>query len=46
MLAWILVNYDLKMDGDGKRPENVYYANGVIPAPKGQVMFRKRKCVV
>ena len=41
MLAYIVLNYDLKIDGDGPRPANIYYATGVIPAINGQVLFRK-----
>ena len=45
MLAYIVVNYDLKVAGDGARPANVYFANTVLPNQKGQVMFRKRLSV-
>ena len=43
MLAYIVLSYDLKIGGDGKRPANIYYANGVIPAVNGRVLFRKRR---
>ena len=43
MLAYIVVNYDLKIGGDGHRPENVYFGANVIPSPSGEVMFRKRQ---
>ena len=43
ILAYIILNYDLKLGGDGKRPANIYYANGIIPAVGGQVLFRKRQ---
>ena len=43
MLAFIVLNYDLKLGGDGKRPPNLYFAQSVIPALDGQVMFRKRQ---
>ncbi|TBU58191.1 cytochrome P450 [Dichomitus squalens] len=43
MLAYIVVNYDVKIDGDGARPPNVYFANSVIPNQKGKIMFRKRQ---
>ncbi len=43
MLAYIVVNFDLKIPGDGERPQNVYYAQSVIPSPTGQVAFRKRQ---
>ena len=45
MLAYIVVNYDLKVAGGGARPTNVYFANTVLPNQKGQVMFRKRQSV-
>ncbi|KAI1791203.1 cytochrome P450 [Ganoderma leucocontextum] len=43
ILAYIVVNYDLKITGDGERPANMYFAATVVPSPKGQIMFRKRK---
>ena len=43
ILAYIVLNYDLKIDGDGKRPANIYYANEIIPAVDGLVLFRKRQ---
>ena len=43
ILAYIVLNYDLKFGGDGKRPTNIYYANEVIPAIDGEVLFRKRQ---
>ncbi|KAI0774403.1 cytochrome P450 [Fomes fomentarius] len=46
MLAYIVVNFDLKIPGDGERPQNIYYAQSVIPSPTGQVAFRKRQASV
>ena len=43
VLAHIIVNFDVKLDGDGTRPPNVYFAMGVVPAPHGRVLFKKRK---
>ncbi|EIW64154.1 cytochrome P450 [Trametes versicolor FP-101664 SS1] len=43
MLAQIVLNYDLKLPGDGKRPENMYWSEGVLAAPSGEVLFRKRQ---
>ena len=43
IMAYIVVNYDLKIGGDGKRPENLYFAATMIPDPKGEILFRKRK---
>ncbi|PIL33520.1 cytochrome P450 [Ganoderma sinense ZZ0214-1] len=43
ILAYIVVNYDLKIAGDGERPPNMYIAANVVPSPKGEILFRKRK---
>ena len=43
ILAYIVVNYDLKMGGDGERPANICFAANIIPNPKGEILFRKRK---
>ena len=32
ILAHIILNYDMKLGGDGSRPPNVYFAMGVMPA--------------
>ena len=46
MLAYIVVNYDLKIPNDGPRPENIYFGPNVIPDRSGENMFRKRKISV
>lgn len=46
LLAFIVLNYDLKLGGDGQRPRNIYWALNVIPAPKGKVLFRRREASV
>ncbi|RDX42959.1 cytochrome P450 [Lentinus brumalis] len=43
MLAWIVLNYDMKIEGDGERPANFYLGPTVLPPMEGQVMFRKRE---
>ncbi|KAH9897770.1 cytochrome P450 [Cubamyces lactineus] len=43
LLAVIILNYDLKLGGDGSRPPNMYLGFAVIPAPKGKVLFKKRE---
>ena len=43
MLAYILLNYDLKLGGDGKRPANLSFSSQIIPSPTGQVLFGKRQ---
>ena len=42
LLAYLVVNYDFKIEGDGPRPSNVYFAESVVPNPTAKVMFRKR----
>lgn len=46
LLAFIILNYDLKLGGNGERPRNIYWGLNVIPAPKGKVLFRKREASV
>ena len=45
LLAYLIINYDFKLGGDGKRPRNVYFGSSIIPSPSGQLMFRKREKV-
>ena len=42
MLAYTVLNYDVKMDNEGVRPPDVWLGSSCIPTPKGKVMFRKR----
>ena len=42
MLAYIVLNYDLKLAGNGERPANMYFGTNVIPCRTGEVSFRKR----
>ena len=43
ILAYILLNYDMKLAGDGSRPRDIYASLAVVPAPDGRVLFRKRE---
>ncbi|KAI8990629.1 cytochrome P450 [Trametes punicea] len=43
LLAYIILNYDMKLSGDGSRPKNVYWAMTVIPALNGKILFKKRE---
>ncbi|KAI0828877.1 cytochrome P450 [Trametes gibbosa] len=43
LLAFIVLNYDLKLGGDGQRPRNIYWGLNVVPAPNGKVLFRRRE---
>ena len=43
ILGYIIVNYDLKLGGNGSRPADMHVATGVMPAPDGRVVFKKRE---
>ncbi|KAI0640078.1 cytochrome P450 [Trametes polyzona] len=43
MLAYLVLNYDIKLPGDGKRPANLYWGPTVVASPTAQVLFRKRQ---
>lgn len=42
MLAHILLNYDIKLPGDGSRPANFWYEGQVFPNMTADILFRKR----
>ena len=46
ILAYIILHYDMKLGGDGSRPQDVYIATGMMPAPRGRVLFKKRESSV
>ena len=43
ILGQIILNYDLKLSGDGSRPADVYFVTAVLSAPHGHVLFKKRE---
>ncbi|TBU62546.1 cytochrome P450 [Dichomitus squalens] len=43
IMAYIVLNYDLKLGGDGQRPPDTYFAQNMAPSRTGQVLFRKRQ---
>ena len=43
ILAHVVLNYDLKLGGDGSRPLEVYFSLSVLPALGGRVLFKKRR---
>ena len=43
ILAWVILNYDVKLENEGVRPENFYTALSIQPNPDAQVLFKKRK---
>ncbi|PCH34174.1 cytochrome P450, partial [Wolfiporia cocos MD-104 SS10] len=44
MMAYMILNYDMKFEGNGGRPENVWEWYSVRPDPTARVMLRKRQC--
>ena len=43
MLAYILMNYDVKLANDGGRPETLWLGRTALPNPTAEVLFRKRR---
>ena len=43
ILAHIIMNYDLKLEGGGTRPKNFFFSVGMVPPPNGRVLFKRRK---
>ena len=41
ILAHIVMNYTLKLDGGGARPKN-FFSVDMVPPPNGRVLFKKR----
>ena len=42
-MAYLLVNYDFKFDGDGLRPENQYRGYNITPDLSKRMLFKQRK---
>ncbi|KIP02170.1 hypothetical protein PHLGIDRAFT_20514 [Phlebiopsis gigantea 11061_1 CR5-6] len=42
MMAYLVLNYDVKLEEDGVRPENFYIGMTISPNPKATVLFKKR----
>lgn len=42
IVAYVLLNYDVKMPNEGERPPDVWFGPFSVPDPKAQVMFRLR----
>jgi hypothetical protein len=42
MLAHIVTSYDVKMEEEGVRPPNQWFAGVCIPSKTAQVLFRRR----
>ena len=42
MLAYLVMNYDVKLENEGVKPPNEWFGINCIPNRNGKVMFRKR----
>ena len=42
ILVHILLHYDLKVPGDGKRPRNLHVADANFPDPSQIILFKDR----
>ncbi|EMD42273.1 hypothetical protein CERSUDRAFT_79864 [Gelatoporia subvermispora B] len=43
MLAYIVLNYDLRFEHQGVRPESKWFATAIVPDSKVKVLFRSRQ---
>ncbi|CAL1709887.1 unnamed protein product [Somion occarium] len=43
ILAHTVMDYDIKFENEGVRPDNVWLSIQVLPSPTAQVLFRKRR---
>jgi len=43
MLAYLLMNYDVKMAGDEGFPPELFFGINSTPDPRVKMMFRKRQ---
>ncbi|CCL98070.1 uncharacterized protein FIBRA_00064 [Fibroporia radiculosa] len=46
MMVYMLLNFDIKFEHEGGRPENLNIWHSVLPAPNVNLMFRKRRDVL
>ncbi|RPD72767.1 cytochrome P450 [Lentinus tigrinus ALCF2SS1-7] len=45
ILAYIVLNYDLKLVGGGPRPKNFFFAVSLVPPQSGRILVRKRTAI-
>ncbi|TFK79819.1 cytochrome P450 [Polyporus arcularius HHB13444] len=43
MMAYLLLNYDMKFAEEGKRPANIRFGPANLPSTSAKVLFRKRR---
>jgi hypothetical protein len=42
ILAHLVMNYDVKLENDGVRPQDMWVATNCVPNPNAKVFFRRR----
>jgi len=42
MLAYLVMTYDVKLENDGVRPEDMWVVTTCVPNPNAKVLFRRR----
>ena len=42
MLAYVIMNYDVKLENDGVRPKDMWSGTCCVPDPNSKVLFRRR----
>lgn len=43
MVAYLVLNYDVKMENEGVRPNDLYKGARISPDPVAEVLFKRRK---
>ena len=43
IVAHLIMNYDMKIAGDGARPNDVFFGSNVLPHPSAKIMLRQRQ---
>ena len=43
MLAHVVMNYDIKLEKEGVKPEDLWIATARVPNPTTEVLFRRRR---
>jgi cytochrome P450 len=43
MMAHLILNYDIKAEKEGVRPQNIHMAGAIMPDMQANIMFRKRQ---
>ena len=42
MMAYTIINYDVKFENEGVRPRNISFGLATLPDPAARVLFKKR----